>query len=205
MNRRAIFQVMAAAVAAMPLVGRKAAAEGEKKLHRMAVHVDQNDPDVMRLALNNSRNAYDLYKERGEEVAVEIVCYSLGLHMLREDTSPVKAEIRELRKTFPQIAFGACNNTKMGMEKREGKPIPIIPEADGRARRRRPPGRAAGAGLRLREAVSARCRPREAGRGNRRLQLLTSVVPAKAGTQSSRALIVDRGVGDYWIVRLRGR
>ncbi len=83
----------------------------------------------MKLSLNNARNAYDLYKQRGEEVAIEIVAYSEGLHMLRDDTSPVKDEIHDLRKKFPQIAFGACNNTKMGMEKREGKPVPIIPEA----------------------------------------------------------------------------
>jgi len=83
----------------------------------------------MKLALNNTRNANELYKAAGEELAVEIVCYSQGLHMLRDDTSPVKAEIHELRKVVPQVAFGACNNTKTAMEKREGKPVPIIPEA----------------------------------------------------------------------------
>jgi uncharacterized protein len=129
MNRRWIFKVLAAAMVTVPLLDRKAGAAEEKKTHRLALHVDQNDADVMKLALNNARNAYDLYKERGEEIAVEIVAYSQGLHMLRDDTSPVKDEIHELRKKFPQIAFGACNNTKMGMEKREGKPVPIIPEA----------------------------------------------------------------------------
>jgi hypothetical protein len=98
-------------------------------MHKLALHVDRNDPDVMKLAFNNARNAYDLYKSRGEELSIEIVAYSQGLHMLREDTSPVKEEIRELRKHVPQIAFGACNNTKQAMEKREGKPVPIIAEA----------------------------------------------------------------------------
>jgi intracellular sulfur oxidation DsrE/DsrF family protein len=129
MNRRSIFQVLAAAAMTVPFVSRKAAAAGEKKTHRLVIHVDQNDADVMKLALNNTRNANDLYKERGEELAVEIVCYSQGLHMLRDDTSPVKPEIRELRAKVPQVAFGACNNTKTAMEKREGKPVPIIAEA----------------------------------------------------------------------------
>jgi intracellular sulfur oxidation DsrE/DsrF family protein len=129
MNRRSVFQVFAAAAATTPFVNRKAAAAGEKKAHRLVIHVDQNDVDVMKLALNNTRNANDLYKERGEELAVEIVCYSQGLHMLRDDTSPVKPEIRELRAKVPQVAFGACNNTKTAMEKREGKPVPIIAEA----------------------------------------------------------------------------
>jgi uncharacterized protein len=129
MDRRWMFKVFGAGLLAVPFAARKAAAEGEKKLHRLAIHVDQNDADVMKLALNNTRNANELYKERGEELAVEIVCYSQGLHMLRDDTSPVKNEIHELRKVVPQVAFGACNNTKTAMEKREGKPVPIIPEA----------------------------------------------------------------------------
>jgi intracellular sulfur oxidation DsrE/DsrF family protein len=129
MNRRWIFKLLAATAATAPLVGQRAVAADARKTHRLALHVDQNDANVMKLALDNARNAYDLYKERGEEVAIEIVAYGQGLHMLRDDTSPVKAEIRELRKTMPQLVFGACNNTKTGMEKREGKPVPIIPEA----------------------------------------------------------------------------
>src|SRR5215469_11104181 len=129
MDRRWMFRVLGAGLLAVPFAARKAAAEGEKKLHRLAIHVDQNDADVMKLAMNNTRNANELYKERGEELAVEIVCYSQGLHMLRDDTSPVKNEIRALRKIVPQVAFGACNNTKTAMEKREGKPVPIIAEA----------------------------------------------------------------------------
>jgi hypothetical protein len=129
MDRRWIFKVVAATVLAVPFANRKAAAEGGKKAHKLAIHVDQNDADVMKLALNNTRNANELYKAAGEELSVEIVCYSQGLHMLRDDTSPVKTEIHELRKLVPQVAFGACNNTKTAMEKREGKPVPIIPEA----------------------------------------------------------------------------
>ncbi len=119
---------MAATLLAVPFAARKAAAEGEKT-HKLVIHVDQNDAYVMKLAMNNTRNAFELYKKAGEELAVEIVCYSQGLHMLRDDTSPVKDEIHALRKVVPQVAFGACNNTKTAMEKREGKPIPIIPEA----------------------------------------------------------------------------
>ena len=129
MDRRSIFKVTVAALAAAPLFARKAAAADEKKNHKLALHVDQNDPAVMRLALANARNAHELYESMGEEVAIEIVAYSQGLHMLRDDTSPVKDEIRATRAKVPQIAFGACNNTKKAMEKTEGKPVPIIPEA----------------------------------------------------------------------------
>jgi hypothetical protein len=51
--------------------------------------------------------------------------------MLRDDSSPVKDRIKELSEvSFPSnITFSACNNTKQGMEKREGHPITIIPQA----------------------------------------------------------------------------
>ena len=129
MDRRSIFKVSVAALAVAPLFGRKAAAAVEKKQHKLAIHVDQNDPAVMRLALANTRNAYELYTAMGADIAIEIVCYSQGLHMLRDDTSPVKDEIRATRAKVPQIAFGACNNTKRAMERTEGKTIPIIQEA----------------------------------------------------------------------------
>jgi intracellular sulfur oxidation DsrE/DsrF family protein len=129
MDRRSIFRAGVAALAAAPLFGRKVAAAAEKKQHKLVIHVDQNDPAVMRLALGNSRNAYELYQAMGDDIAIEIVCYSQGLHMLRDDTSPVKDDIRATRAKVPQLAFGACNNTKRAMERAEGKTIPIIQEA----------------------------------------------------------------------------
>jgi uncharacterized protein len=41
----------------------------------------------------------------------------------------VKDDIRATRAKVPQLAFGACNNTKRAMERAEGKTIPIIQEA----------------------------------------------------------------------------
>ncbi|HVY59164.1 MAG TPA: DsrE family protein [Xanthobacteraceae bacterium] len=101
------------------------------KPHRIAIQVDQNDPAVMNLALNNASNVLEYYRAKGEDVEVEIVAYGPGLNMLREDTSPVKDRIKHLAElSFPAgIKFAACNNTKQGMEKREGHPIAIVPQA----------------------------------------------------------------------------
>jgi intracellular sulfur oxidation DsrE/DsrF family protein len=127
MDRRSIFGVLAATLAAAPVIRQAAAAD--TKVHRLAIHVDQKDPAVMNLALNNTRNVYEHYKELGEEVAVEIVAYHQGLHMLREDTSPVKDKIKEMRAKLKNLTFAACNNTKRAMEKAEGQEVPLIPEA----------------------------------------------------------------------------
>jgi hypothetical protein len=127
MDRRSIFGVLAAALASAPAIRQAAAADA--KVHRLAIHVDQKDPAVMNLALNNTMNVYEHYKELGEEVAVEIVAYSQGLHMLREDTSPVKDRIKAMRAKLKNLTFAACNNTKRAMEKAEGKEMTLIPEA----------------------------------------------------------------------------
>ena len=100
------------------------------KAHRVAIQVDQNDPAVMNLALNNATNIFEYYRTKGELVEVNIVTYGPGLFMLR-DNSPVQDRIKQLKNlAFPgKIQFSACNITKQGMEKREGQPITILPEA----------------------------------------------------------------------------
>jgi intracellular sulfur oxidation DsrE/DsrF family protein len=104
----------------------------DAKEHRVAIQVDQNDPAVMNLALNNATNIMEYYKSKNETVQIDIVTYGPGLHMLRADTSPVHDRIKQIvDASFPSsIKFSACRNTKEGMEKREGKAISIIPEAE---------------------------------------------------------------------------
>lgn len=105
------------------------AADG--KTHRIAIQVDQNDPQVMNLVLNNATNIIEYYRDKNEDVDVEIVAYGPGLHMLRTDSSPVQDRIRRLKDmAFPgKIQFSACNNTKQHMGKAEGHAISIVPEA----------------------------------------------------------------------------
>ena len=106
-------------------------AADDKKPHRLAIHVDQNDPQVMNLALNNATNVIEYYRGKKEDVDVELVTYGPGLHMLRADTSPVQDRIKRLKElAFPgKIEFSACDNTKQGMEKAEGKAISIVSDA----------------------------------------------------------------------------
>jgi len=122
-----------AAIAASPRQPTATAAKQEpvQKPHRVVIQVDQNDPAVMNLALNNASNVIDYYRSKKQDVSVDIVTYGPGLHMLRADTSPVKDRIAHLKDyAFPStIRFSACNNTRQNMEKSEGHPIEIIKEA----------------------------------------------------------------------------
>ena len=118
-------------VAFMSIVFASASLAADGKPHRIAIQVDQNDPQVMNLALNNATNVIEHYRAMNEDVDVDIVAYGPGLHMLRADTSPVQDRIKRLKDmVFPgKIRFSACNNTKQGMEKAEGHAISIVPDA----------------------------------------------------------------------------
>jgi len=120
-----------AAVVLMSISFISAGIGGQGKPHHVAIQIDQNDPQVMNLVLNNATNVIEHYRAKKEEVDVDIVAYGPGLHMLRADTSPVQDRIKRIKDVvFPgKIQFSACNNTKEAMEKTEGRAISILPDA----------------------------------------------------------------------------
>ena len=107
---------------------RSATAKG-KAVHKVAIQVSQNDKAQMDLALNNAKNVIEFYKGKGEPVAIEIVTYGPGLHMLRADTSPVKDRIAPMALENRNLKFIACANTQANQSKAEGKQVPLISEA----------------------------------------------------------------------------
>ncbi|MGH7094699.1 MAG: DsrE family protein [Stellaceae bacterium] len=123
---RGIFAAFALALFAVPGIAAEKAVS-----HHIVIQVSQNNPERMNLALNNTANAIKYYSGKGESIEVEIVAYGPGLDMLREDISPVKDRIKALKasKIGGDVRFSACHNTQMAMEKKEGHPIQIIPEA----------------------------------------------------------------------------
>jgi intracellular sulfur oxidation DsrE/DsrF family protein len=100
-----------------------------KKPHQLILQVNTNDAAMMNLALNNATNVAQHYSDMGEEVAIEVVTFGPGLHMLRDDTSPVKTRIKAISLSTPAISFKACGNTKENMSKAENREIPLISEA----------------------------------------------------------------------------
>jgi intracellular sulfur oxidation DsrE/DsrF family protein len=122
-------RLVTATALSIALASSALAADG--KTHRVALQVDQNDPAIMTMVLNNATNVIEYYRGKGEDVDVEVVAYGPGMHMLRADTSPVADRIKHLKEmVFPgKIQFSACNNTKQSMDKAEGHAISIVPEA----------------------------------------------------------------------------
>jgi intracellular sulfur oxidation DsrE/DsrF family protein len=100
-----------------------------EKVHKIAIQVAENNPQLMNLALNNASNIVSHYKKAGEKVVVEIVTFGPGLHMLRDDTSPVKQRIQQMALENPEMTFAACANTQANMKRQENKDITLISEA----------------------------------------------------------------------------
>lgn len=121
----AAFVVFAGLLGAV--VSQPAMADG--KTHYLAIHVDDNDPAKMNIALNNAANVTDYFKSKGETVKIEIVAYGPGLNMYREDKSPVKGRIAAMALSNENIKFSACGNTLAKMTKKEGKQPKLISEA----------------------------------------------------------------------------
>ena len=124
-----MYRLITAALLTIALASGAFAAD--TKPHRVTIQVDQNDPQVMNLVLNNATNVIEHYRARNEDVDIDIVAYGPGLHMLRADSSPVQDRIKRLKDlVFPgKLQFSACNNTRQGMEKTEGHAISVVPEA----------------------------------------------------------------------------
>ncbi len=98
-------------------------------VHKLAIHVDDNDVKRQNMALNNALNVNKYYKAKGEEVIIEIVAYGPGLMMLRADKSKVKDRIAKMSLEMPNLSFAACGNTMNKMAKKEGAMPPLVAEA----------------------------------------------------------------------------
>jgi intracellular sulfur oxidation DsrE/DsrF family protein len=99
------------------------------KTHHLILQVNSNDPAAMDLTLNNAVNVTQHYREIGEKVEIEVITFGPGLHMLRDDTSPVKPRIEQMALSTPEVSFKACGNTQEKMHQAEDKGIPIISQA----------------------------------------------------------------------------
>ena len=142
-TRLAVVCALSACMGALFLAGPPTLAQGKakeqtstpiaqgvaKKAHRLVLQVNTSEPATMNLALNNATNVEQYYKDLGETVEIEVVTFGPGLHMLRDDTSPVKDRIKAIAEKMPSISFKACGNTQENMHKAENKAVPLVSQA----------------------------------------------------------------------------
>lgn len=117
-------------IAAAILAATPALALAEGMVHKVAVHVDQNDPHVMNMALNNVQNLVAYYESQGDSAEVEVVAYGPGLHMYVPGKSPVADRIATMSLEIEGLTFAACGNTHKKMSAKAGKDIELLSEAE---------------------------------------------------------------------------
>lgn len=105
------------------------AALAEGVTHYLAIHVDENDPKVMNMALNNALNVTTYYESQGDSVVIEVVAYGPGLNMLIEGRSPVASRIAALSLEHENLSFAACGNTHRKMSAGSDTELVLLSEA----------------------------------------------------------------------------
>ena len=98
--------------------------------NKVAIQVNRNDRGLMDLALNNVKNIVNYRKSNGEAVAVEIVTYGPGLHMLHSDMSPASERIAVMPIEIPNARLVACGNTQANRRKAENESVVPVSEAE---------------------------------------------------------------------------
>ena len=119
-------QLFTAAALATGLAG---AAWAEGETHHIVFHVDENDPKVMNMTLNNVANVTRYYMEQGDEVVAEVVAYGPGLNMYVAGKSPVADRISAMSLEMEGLSFSACGNTHRKMSEKAGKDVALLEEA----------------------------------------------------------------------------
>ena len=95
----------------------------------IVIHVNFSDRDRLVFVLNNVENILDYYRDKGNQVAIRVVCHGPGLVLLRTDTSPVKDRLEKMADSLDELSFYACTNTLNKITKAEGQQPEIIEQA----------------------------------------------------------------------------
>ncbi len=110
-------------------VGLAGTAWAEGQTHHIAFHVDENDPKVMNMTLNNVANVTKYYEAQGDSVVIEVVAYGPGLNMYVAGKSPVADRIAAMSLENEHLSFAACGNTLHKMSEKAGKEVALLSEA----------------------------------------------------------------------------
>ena len=97
--------------------------------HKLALQISDASPEKMNAVLNVAANVSKYYSDQGDEVEIQIVAFSAGLNMLRQDKSPVLTRLQSFKQGMPNVSFMACENTLEAMTRNEGKEPPLVDNA----------------------------------------------------------------------------
>ena len=96
------------------------------KTQNAAFHVDESEPKVMNMALNNVQNVSNYYAGKGEKVIIELVAYGPGMNMFVKGKSSVEDRISVMSMSIDDLKFLACGNKHRKMSEKAGKDVALI-------------------------------------------------------------------------------
>jgi len=96
------------------------------KTHKTAFHVDESDPKVMNMALNNLKNVSNYYAGKGGKVIIELVAYEPGMNMFVKGKSRVEDRISVMSMSVDDLKSSACGNTHRKVSEKAGKDVALI-------------------------------------------------------------------------------
>jgi len=99
------------------------------KQHRLVIHVDSPDADIMNEALHNAANIIETERKAHDTAKIEIVANGYGVKMLLSELSPVAGEIGRVHTAYPGIVFSACGISLAHIEKAMKRSLTVLPEA----------------------------------------------------------------------------
>ncbi|MDU8946765.1 DsrE family protein [Ovoidimarina sediminis] len=123
--RLASYVFAAVCAAFLTLSGPVSAEQADDGVMRLAIQISDDDPATYHRALNVATNFARGMSNAGKIYEIEIVAFNDGLHILREDTSPVMDRVKSIAESIPDLTFSACGNTINKMTKEEGAAPPI--------------------------------------------------------------------------------
>lgn len=111
---------LAALTAVVLCIGWSAAARADHikdgpSVHRMVFQINEDNPNLWNLMLNNIGN---IINEMGKDhVEIKVVAYGPGIDMFRKDRSTVIERLESLKKFAGKgIAYTVCSNTMKAMK-----------------------------------------------------------------------------------------
>ncbi len=104
-------------------------ARAQDARHRLLIHVDSADQEVMVEALHNATNVIDMIRKQGGSIAVEIVANGPGTAMFIEALSPVKDEVRRVHAAYPEVVMSACAISLAHTEAAMKRKLTVLDEA----------------------------------------------------------------------------
>ncbi len=96
---------------------------------KVLVHLTTSDSESGLNTLTNLENMLQEYRERGQNIRVEVVANGHGIDLLRQGTTPFAALIARLTEEYKNLSFAACKNTIDQIQITSDEEIDLIPQA----------------------------------------------------------------------------